>query len=288
MIENTTATAKVPVLEAKELTLEFPGRFGSTEPVRALNKVNVAIHQGEIVALVGESGSGKSTLARVFSRIYQPTEGEFLFRGESVPNKGKIPKSYYADVQMIFQDPFNSLNSLKRISHILARPLQIHGIAKSRKDIRAQQEDLLTKVNLLPAASFLERFPSDLSGGQRQRVAIAKSLAVRPRVLIADEPTSMLDASIRLEILNLLMRMRKDESVGLLYITHDIASARYISDRIVVMYKGEVVEEGPTDRIIGSPQHEYTKQLISAAPNPAHYKGSDREKESTFASPTHH
>jgi peptide/nickel transport system ATP-binding protein len=267
--------ARTPVFETRDLSVHFrvDGPDGKVT-VRALDGIDFALHEGEIAALVGESGSGKTTLARVFSLIHAPTGGEVEVGGIPLRKAAKDERAYYRNVQLIFQDPFNSLNALKKIRHILERPVRIHRLAKGRRAVSEKVTELLEKVNLSPASRYVDRYPTDLSGGQRQRVAIAKSLSVSPKVLLADEPTSMLDASIRLEVLNLLTDLREREGLAVLYITHDIASARYISDRINVMYGGRIIEAGPTEQIIADPVHPYTRLLIEAAPDPAHFKGS--------------
>lgn len=265
----------VPVFEARDLSVHF--RVDSPEgkvTVRALDGIDFRLHRGEITALVGESGSGKTTLARVFSLIYQPSSGTVLVDGEPLAQAAKDERAYYRDVQLIFQDPFASLNALKKIRHIVERAVKVHRIAKGRKAVTQKVIELLERVNLSPTSRYIDRYPTDLSGGQRQRVAIARSLAVGPKVLLADEPTSMLDASIRLEVLNLLGDLRDRDGLAVLYITHDIASARYLSDRINVMYGGRIIESGPTEQIVSDPVHPYTRLLIEAAPDPAHFKGS--------------
>lgn len=277
-----------PVFETRGLDVHF--RVDSPQgkvTVRALDGIDFRLDPGEIVALVGESGSGKTTLARVFSLIYKPTHGEVLVEGRPLAEASKDERKYFNRIQLIFQDPFASLNSLKKIRHIIERPVKIHRAARGRKAIAEKVEELLGKVNLTPASRYIDRYPTDLSGGQRQRVAIAKSLAVSPRVLLADEPTSMLDASIRLEVLNLLKDLRGEEGLAVLYITHDIASARYLSDRINVMYGGRIIESGPTEQIVSDPVHPYTQLLLDAAPDPAHYKGSGHSAalESSTAAP---
>ncbi|MDF1488365.1 ABC transporter ATP-binding protein [Tessaracoccus caeni] len=264
------------VLQTKDLKVHFEGENheGKKVTIRAVDGVNFTMHKGEIVALVGESGCGKTTLARVFSLIYKATSGEVTVLGRPLKEVAKNEREYYRKVQLIFQDPFASMNTLKRISHIIGRVLEIHKMAKGRTAIRARIEELLGKVNLTPAEYFVDRFPTDLSGGQKQRVSIARALAVDPAVILADEPTSMLDASIRLEVLNLLGDLRDNTGLSVLVITHDIASARYLSDQIYVMYGGRVVEAGPTEAVVSDPVHPYAELLISAAPDPAKYKGS--------------
>lgn len=270
-----STTTAGPILEAVDVTVHFPGAHGRT--IRAVDGVSLQLHPGEIVALVGESGSGKTTVARLFARIYTATSGEVRYAGKPL---SKLPRrqerAYYNQVQLIFQDPFASLNGLKKISYIIGRAVRIHSRLGSPKAVREKVLQLLDRVHLSPAQSYIERYPTDLSGGQRQRVAIARSLAASPRVILADEPTSMLDASIRLSVLNLLDDLRSQDDIAMLYITHDIASARYLSDSIYVMYGGIVVESGPTEQVVSDPQHPYTRELLSAAPDPARYKGSGR------------
>ncbi|WP_058235601.1 ABC transporter ATP-binding protein [Devriesea agamarum] len=270
---------QVPVLEARNVKLHFPGTDASGRKVtiRALDGVDLKLYPGQISALVGESGSGKTTIARLFALIYKATSGEILFNGKPIKIKGqRARRAYYRDVQLIYQDPFASLNGLKKNRTILSRVVKIHFPKLSRTAIKERLLELLGKVNMTPASRYLDRYPTDLSGGQRQRIAIARGLAVNPSVLLADEPTSMLDASIRLDVLNLLKDLRESENVAILYITHDIASARYLSDRINVMYGGKLVESGPTEDIISSPIHPYTSLLLNAAPDPARYKGSGK------------
>lgn len=268
-------TGREPILEAVDVKVHFPGAHGRT--IRAVDGVSLRLHPGEIVALVGESGSGKTTMARLFARIYSATSGEVRYAGKPLSKVSRRQeRAYYSEVQLIFQDPFASLNALKKVSYILGRAVRIHNRLASPGAVRDKVLQLLERVHLSPATSYADRYPTDLSGGQRQRVAIARSLAAAPRVILADEPTSMLDASIRLSVLNLLDDLRRDDDIAMLYITHDIASARYLSDRIYVMYGGVVVESGPTEQVVSDPQHPYTRELLAAAPDPARYKGSGR------------
>ena len=259
---------RTAVLEARNVSLDFDGTdsSGSKVTIHALDRVNLTIHRGEITALVGESGSGKTSIARLFALIYKPTSGELYRNGELVHVHGKrAERAYYRDVQLIYQDPFASLNGLKKISTILGRVFKIHYPKMRRKEIAQRIDDVLTKVNMTPPSRYLNRYPTDLSGGQRQRIAIARALAVSPQVLLADEPTSMLDASIRLDVLNLLSDLRETEGVSVLYITHDIASARYICDRINVMYGGRIVEAGPVEQVFRHPRHRYTQGLLGSS-----------------------
>ncbi len=241
-----TPTAST-VLEGRALTKSFwvkqsRGLLARRARVHAVEGVTVHLEPGRVTALVGESGAGKTTVARLLARIITPDAGEVLLDGRPAP-PGR-PRSYAAQVQMVFQDPFASLNPVHRVRHHLVRPLQIHHMANGDPD--AAVADLLRRVALKPPEHFANKFPHELSGGQRQRVAIARGLAVRPRVLIADEPVSMLDVSIRLGVLNLLADLRDREKLAILYVTHDIASARYLADTIVVMYAGQLVEAAPS------------------------------------------
>jgi len=278
-----------PVLMARDVTVTFEGRSrdGSHTTVVACDRVSLELGAGEIVALVGESGSGKTTLARALSLHQEVDGGEILLNGRPVRHHGPDrikPREYYGDVQMIFQDPFASLNHLKTVRHIVGRAVRLHSGLTSKKDVEQRTLELLETVHLTPAEDYIDRYPSALSGGQRQRISIARALAVDPRVILADEPTSMLDVSIRVDILNLLGELRREKGVAVLYITHDIASARYISDRMAVMYKGVLVELGETDQVVLAPCHDYTRTLIAAAPNPARRarrrrgRGENREK----------
>ncbi|MGW2077084.1 ABC transporter ATP-binding protein [Streptomyces sp. NPDC001939] len=261
-----------PVLEARDVVKRFPlhGPGGHGKEVHAVEPTSLALHAGRITALVGESGSGKSTLARMLALAYPPTEGEIRLDGAPVKQartaRGK--RAYYRQVQMIFQDPFSSLSPVHRLRYILSRPLQLHGHASGRAELEQQILDLLNRVNLTPADQFIDKFPHELSGGQRQRVAIARALAARPKVLLGDEPVSMLDVSIRLDILNLLGTLRDDDGLAILYITHDIAGARYFADEIKVLYAGQLVESGPADAVVEQPRHPYTRLLLESAPDP--------------------
>jgi peptide/nickel transport system ATP-binding protein len=238
------------------------------ETVHAARAVSLALHPGRTLALVGESGSGKTTAARVIMRDYRPDEGRLLFRGSPV-DEGPVGslKAYRRAVQMVFQDPFSSLNPVHTVRYHLERPLKLHQPALKRAERQAAMEEILTRVKLEPAL-MLPKYPHELSGGQRQRVGIARALAVNPEVIIADEPTSMLDVSVRLGILNLLNDMKRQLGLAVLYITHDIATARYVAEDIMVMYAGQIVEWGETESVLGNPQHPYTRLLLSAVPDP--------------------
>ncbi len=257
-------------LEVKNLVKEFRLRGrGPKRMFRAVTDVSFTLMPGKTIALVGESGSGKSTIARMLAKLENPSTGEILLDGRPSATRGSGLRDYRHQVQMVFQDPFASLNPFHTISHHLERPLRIHGKATTSDEVREQVHRLLDRVNLTPASVIAKKKPHELSGGQRQRVAIARALAPGARFLIADEPVSMLDVSIRLSVLNLLARLQREDGLGVLYITHDLATARHFSDEIMVMFRGKVVEHGPSDEVILNPQHEYTKLLLSAAPDPS-------------------
>jgi peptide/nickel transport system ATP-binding protein len=258
-----------PVLEGRDLSKHFGVRRGHglvSRRVRlqAVDGVSISLAAGTVTGLVGESGSGKTTVARMLAKIVAPDAGEVLLDGQPAPS-GR-PRTYARQVQMVFQDPFASLNPVHRVGHHLLRPLRIHHVADH--DVDSAVADLLRRVALQPPDQFVDKFPHELSGGQRQRVAIARALAVHPRVLLADEPVSMLDVSIRLGVLNLLADVRDRERLAILYVTHDIASARYLADTITVMYAGRVVESASSETLTDNPAHPYTQLLLSAAPDP--------------------
>ncbi len=257
-------------LAVEHLVKDFPlyGRGRSGKVFRAVDDVSFTLHAGQTTALVGESGSGKSTIARILARLEQPTSGRIVLNGEPVKNDRRSVRAYRGKVQMVFQDPFASLNPVKTIRHHLIRALRIHGVCRTKEQEREEVYNLLERVNLRPADRIAAKYPHELSGGQRQRVAIARALAPRPRVLLADEPVSMLDVSIRLDILNLIDRLKREENLAVLYITHDLATARHFSTSIMVMYRGQIVERGAADDVIINPRHPYTQLLAGAAPDP--------------------
>ncbi len=237
--------------------------------VRVLDGVSLQVHEGEVLCLVGESGCGKTTTGKIAAGLLPPTGGEIRFRGHNVWNSNKEAfKAYRRAVQIIHQDPYASLNPTQRVSTILTAPLLRHGIARNRREAKDMAMELLRTVDLTPPEDFYNKYPHQLSGGQRQRVSVARALTVRPEFLVADEAVSMLDVSIRVSLLQLLERLRDDLGVAYLFITHDLAVAKYFAweGRIAVMYLGRVVESGPTPQIIHHPQHPYTQALISALP----------------------
>jgi peptide/nickel transport system ATP-binding protein len=257
------------LLRTEGLTRYFRvGKLTGRQTLHAVDDVDLSIGRGEIVALVGESGSGKSTIARMLARVYRPTRGEIWFEGRPLSRlRGRKSRlAYSADVPMVFQDPYSSLNPAYRVSHGILRGMKLHRGDLSRTERRAELSRVLEAVGLAPATR--RRFPFELSGGQRQRVGFAQALALRPKLIVADEPVSMLDVSIRVGVLNLMSELRAREGVSFLYITHDVASARYLADRVLVMYAGHLVEEGATEEVLHRPKHPYTQLLLSAVPDP--------------------
>jgi peptide/nickel transport system ATP-binding protein len=256
------------VLEVRHLTKRFPvGHTLRLKHVHALTDASFTISRGEVVALVGESGSGKSTTARLIMRLIKPTSGEILLHGRDVlkDERHRVSLGYRRTIQMIFQDPYGSLNPARTIGFHVGRPIRIH---KKKRRTTDSVLDLLASVGLNPPEEFARKFPHQLSGGQRQRVAIARALAVDPEVILADEPISMLDVSIRMGVLNLLGQLKEERGIGLLYITHDLASARYIGDRTIVMYAGHMVEGADSVELMDRPVHPYSQLLRAAVPNP--------------------
>jgi peptide/nickel transport system ATP-binding protein len=257
-----------PLLEARQLTKHFPVHGSRNSVVHAVDDVSLAVPARSITAIVGESGSGKSTLARMLARLIKPTSGELLLDGQRTAAPARARRAYARAVQLVLQDPFSSLNPIHDVRYHLARPLKVHRMAGKSGSLDQAIDGLLTRVALSPPASFTGKYPHELSGGQRQRVAIARALAVEPRLLLADEPVSMLDVSIRLGVLNLLADLRERDGLAIVYVTHDIASARYLADVVAVMYAGRIVESGPAGSITDQPAHPYTELLLSAAPDP--------------------
>jgi peptide/nickel transport system ATP-binding protein len=255
-------------------TLEFRGvtkiyNVRGSGQLKALDDVSFTLNSRQTIGLVGQSGSGKSTIAKILTQLETPTHGDVLLDGEPIPRRGKGLRTYRQQLRMVFQDPFASLNPYHSIRHHVERPLRLDRVVP-RDQVEAEVRRLLERVRLDPDA-VMERRPHELSGGQRQRVAIARALASRPALLVADEPVSMLDVSIRLGVLNLLADLQREEGLGVLYITHDLATARHFSDEIMVLNQGRVVERGPADDVILRPRDPYTRELRAASPDPEEF-----------------
>lgn len=260
-----------PVIELKDLHVHHRTRSGGLfKPsyVKAVNGVDFTISRGETVGIVGESGCGKSTLASVLVGLQTPTSGEVLFRGKpAIKRNAAMRKAFGRSVSVVFQDPSTALNPRMTIQDILLDPLIVHGIGNGASRL-AKVAELLSLVGLPQSAA--EVTPSQVSGGQRQRVAIARATALGPDIMVADEPTSALDVSVRAEVLNLLSDLKKELNLGMVFISHDIQTVRYVSDRICVMYYGQIVEQGPAEQIFDHPSNDYTKKLLGAAPSLLH------------------
>ncbi|WP_374975084.1 ABC transporter ATP-binding protein [Microbacterium trichothecenolyticum] len=237
--------------------------------MKALDDVSFTLRSGQTIGLVGQSGSGKSTIAKILTQLESPTSGEVRLDGQPIPRRGKGLRAYRQQLRMVFQDPFASLNPYHTIRYAIQRPLELDKVVP-KDQLDEEVRRLLGRVRL-DADAVIDRRPHELSGGQRQRVAIARALASRPKLLVADEPVSMLDVSIRLGVLNLLADLQREHGLGVLYITHDLATARHFSDEILVLNQGRVVERGPADDVILRPQNPYTQELRAASPDPDSY-----------------
>jgi peptide/nickel transport system ATP-binding protein len=275
-IESVAARRGSLAIEADSLCRDYKLAHGQV--LHAVRDVSFSLYRGAVVALVGESGSGKSTVAKLLAGQEQPTSGVIHLDGEQVDVRTRRSfRRYKSQVQMVFQDPFASLNPVHTVRHHLDRPVRLHQRTHSKAEVTAEVTELLERVHLTPPEQYLGKYPHELSGGQRQRVSFARALAARPTVLLADEPVSMLDVSIRLEMLSLLDELRRDFRLALLYITHDIASARYFADEVLVMYAGEIVERGPAEQLTQQPAHPYTQLLVASAPDPDNLGSTLRE-----------
>jgi len=262
------------ILEVKNLKKYFhagrPGWFSRRENfVHAVDDVDLQLQRGEVIALVGESGCGKSTLSLTLMGLEEATEGSILFEGVDITHaSNQERKKFRQRIQMVFQDPYESLNPTQTIAEIVTEPLIVHGLTPKHDERHERVKRALEDSGLKPAEDYLDRFPHQLSGGQRQRVVIAGALVLEPHLLLADEPVSMLDVSIRAEIINLLADLRKSRGISVIFITHDLGTVGYFADRVAVMYLGRIVELGKTQDVLTNPQHPYTKALLSVIPVP--------------------
>lgn len=265
----TAAMDLIDIVKDFSSTGSFVGSLlGRTVPsIRAVDHVTLSVNQGEIVGVIGQSGSGKSTLGRIAVRLTQPTTGEVRFEGLNISGLSSRPlRRARRGFQMIFQDPYQSLNPRKTIGWLIEEPLRLHDQAMRDAERQSTVLETLERVGLLPAREFYARYPAQLSGGQRQRAAIARAVVVRPRFLVADEPVSMLDVSVRAGILALLRDLTEEWGMAQLFITHDLAVAKQLCDRLAVMRRGQIIESGPAGSVLSTPEHDYTKNLINALP----------------------
>ncbi|WP_117234307.1 ABC transporter ATP-binding protein [Vibrio maerlii] len=262
------------IIEAKDLTIDFKKSGGSLfkpkQYLRALNGLNFQLREGRCLAVVGESGCGKSTSAKIATKIHKATQGGIYYKGKNIDDitSSEELDAYRREVQMVFQDPFSSLNPLHTIRYHLTRAMKLYHKV-TPEEMEQKLIDILEEVGLTPAKEVLEKFPHQLSGGQRQRVFLAKTLVIGAKVILADEPTSMLDVSIRIGVLNLMNKMKHEMNKAFMYITHDIATARYFAEDTIVLYCGHMVEWGSTEAITQNPQHPYTQLLLAAVPDPS-------------------
>jgi oligopeptide/dipeptide ABC transporter ATP-binding protein len=263
------------VLAVRDLRVEYPpsrrdrDRLGRGAPVRAVDGVSLDVHAGEIVALVGESGSGKTSVANAILRLVPIAGGSVLHQGRDMAQaSGRDLRAYRRHVQLVFQDPYGSLDPRHTVERIVTEPLQIHGVGRDDAERRGMARAALASVGLEPAAELARRYPHQLSGGQRQRVSIAAAMVLGPELVVADEPVSMLDVSLRAGILRLMLDLRRDRGFAYLFITHDLSLAWVFADTIAVMYLGRIVERGPADQVIRAPRHPYTRALVSVIPVP--------------------
>ncbi|QQE79787.1 ABC transporter ATP-binding protein [Alicyclobacillus sp. SO9] len=288
IVSEAKGSEHLPLMSFENVSKVFSRRRG--KQTVAVNEASFELHAGSITALVGESGSGKSTIGKLVTGVEKPSAGSIVFENTQVHTlKSRNLRSYWRHVQMIFQDPFASLNPHSTVLYTIMRPLVNHR-GLTEKQARQRALEIMNLVRLVPTNQFAEKRPHQLSGGQRQRLVIARAIAVEPELVVADEPVSMLDVSIRSDILYLIDDLRKRTGMSVLYITHDLLSARVLADEVLVLYKGHIVERGSADAVIRNPRHPYTRLLLEAIPNPwrhRHEDGTDTNEHSNDAANEH-
>ena len=258
-----------PALQLLGVSKRFRGGgwLRRRDDIDAVIDVSLEVRPGEVLGLIGQSGSGKTTTGRIAVRLIEPNAGRVIIQGQDVSRlRGSALRKARRQFQMVFQDPYQSLNPLRRVATLLEEPLRIHLPALSSEERTNRVEEMIERVGLSPVSTFLRRYPHELSGGQRQRVAIGRAVIVKPDLLVADEPVSMLDVSVRTGILNLLLDLREAMGMAQLFITHDLAVAKHLCDRVAVLHRGRIVEEGPAAQVLSSPTHSYTRELLAAVP----------------------
>ena len=261
-----------PLIEVRDLVKHFPIKHGlifqrQIGAVKAVDGVSFDVEQGETLGIVGETGCGKSTTARLLCRLMDPTSGSIVFDGREIASqKGDDLKALHRDMQMVFQDPYSSLNPRKSVGSIIADPFVIHGLFKGAGERKRRVQELMDRVGLNP--EHYNRYPHEFSGGQRQRIGVARAIALEPKLLVADEPVSALDVSIQAQVLNLLRELQRDMGLTLIFIAHDLSVVRHMCDRVAVMYLGRIVEMASSDVLYTAPRHPYTGALLSAVPVP--------------------